>query len=352
MHSDAADPFQGHTPVMRQYLGFKAEHPDLLLFYRMGDFYELFYQDAERAARLLDITLTKRGQSGGAPIPMAGVPYHAAETYLARLVKLGVSVAICEQVGDPATSKGPVERRVTRILTPGTVTDEALLDERRDNLLLALHAGPGGYGLASLDLGSGRFAVQQLSGEAALRGELERLRPAEILLAEDSPLPKRLGLERGLTRRPPWHFDPDSAERNLTRQFGTQDLGGFGCAGLPLAIAAAGCLLQYVTDTQKGALPHLRGLCLERREDALIIDAATRRNLELTDSLSGNPRHTLAGVLDRTLTPMGGRLLRRWLNRPLRQRCQVQARHAAVAEILDQGATATLREPLGGIGDL
>jgi DNA mismatch repair protein MutS len=268
------------------------------------------------------------------------------------LVKLGESVAICEQIGDPAASKGPVERKVVRIVTPGTVTDEALLETRRDNLLAALHEADYGFGLATLDLGSGRFAVQQLSGDEALGGELERLQPSEILLDEDSGLLTRLGRDSGITRRPAWHFDFDSAERTLTKQFGTQDLRGFGCGDVPLGVAAAGCLLQYVADTQRSALPHIRGLTVEQRNDALIIDAATRRNLELTDSLSGQPRHTLAGVLDRTATPMGSRMLRRWISRPLRSVEQVRRRHAAIAEILEQELIDPLRDELRSIGDV
>ncbi len=341
-----------HTPMMQQYLRIKQEHANLLVFYRMGDFYELFYEDAEKASRLLDITLTKRGQSAGRPIPMAGVPYHAAESYLAKLVKLGESVAICEQIGDPATSKGPVERKVMRIVTPGTVTDEALLEERRDNLLAALHQDDERYGLAVLDLCSGRFSIQQMGGDEALRGELERLRPSELLLDEDNPVPHRLGLECGLTRRPAWHFDFDSAERALTAQFGTRDLRGFGCDDAPLGVAAAGCLLQYLNDTQCGALPHLRGLNVERRDQALIIDTATRRNLELTDSLSGQARHTLAGVMDRTSTAMGARALRRWISRPLRAIDQVRERHAAIAELLERRLMEPLHEELQGIGDI
>ncbi len=338
--------------MMQQYLRLKAEFPEMLLFYRMGDFYELFYADAERAARLLDITLTQRGQSAGQPIPMAGVPYHAAESYLAKLVKQGESVAIAEQIGDPAATKGPVERKVVRIVTPGTVTDEALLDERRDNLLVAIHAADEAFGLASLDLGGGRFVLQQPADLAALRAELERLQPAEILVAEDSPLPARLGLERGVTHRPPWHFDRDSAEALLTAQFGVRDLRGFGCDAVPLAVNAAGCLLQYAQDTQRTGLPHLQGLRVERSEDALVIDAATRRNLELTRSLTGDDRHTLAGVLDRTLTPMGARLLRRWINRPLRRVEAIRRRHAALAELLETQSWEALREALKGLGDL
>lgn len=324
----------------------------MLLFYRMGDFYELFYEDAERAAALLDITLTKRGQSAGQPIPMAGVPYHAAEGYLARLVRKGVSVAICEQFGDPAKSKGPVERKVVRIVTPGTLTDESLLEERRENLLAAVAEGAGGYGLAVLELSSGRFWVLEVETREALASEIARLTPAEILVGEDSRLDESLALERGVTRRPAWHFDPDSGQRLLTEQFATRDLAGFGCADLHHAIGAAGCLLQYVRDTQRAALPHIRGLATERRDEAVILDAATRRNLEITDSLSGRPEHTLAGILDRTATPMGGRLLRRWLARPLRDQAVVRARHDAIAWLLEGRLGPTVREILTQIGDL
>lgn len=341
-----------HTPMMQQYLRIKADYPDMLVFYRMGDFYELFFGDAERASQLLSITLTKRGQSAGKPIPMAGIPYHAAEGYLAKLVKQGESIAICEQVGDPATSKGPVERKVQRVVTPGTVTDDALLEERRDNLLAALYEHNDTLGLATLDLSSGRFVVQQLIGSEALAGELERLHPAELLLMEDYTLPEGVITAGGITRRPSWHFDHESAVRLLTKQFGTRDLGGFGCADLPVAIIAAGCLLQYVNDTQQSALPHIRGLSVERREDAIIIDAATRRNLELDNSLSGQPQHTLAGILDRTATPMGSRLLRRWINRPLRAVTQVRARHDAINQLLQQQAFPGIQETLKGIGDI
>lgn len=342
---------QQHTPMMQQYLRIKGEHPDMLVFYRMGDFYELFFADAEKAARLLDITLTKRGQSAGKPIPMAGVPYHAAEGYLARLVKQGESVAICEQIGDPATSKGPVERKVVRIVTPGTLTDEALLEERRENLLLAINEGDD-YGLAALDLASGRFTIQQLSGLEALSGELERLSPAEILLDEDSTLPEALTLRNGVTRRPAWHYDPDSAERLLCKQFGTRDLGGFGCQEQPLAVAAAGCLLQYVEETQFGALPHIRGMRVEHRDQSVIIDAATRRNLELVHSLSNQPQHTLAGIMDRTVTAMGSRMLRRWISQPLRHREAVAERHATIEALLASRLYHELREILQGIGDI
>ncbi|WP_172452666.1 DNA mismatch repair protein MutS [Chromatium okenii] len=348
-----ADSLAAHTPVMQHYLRLKAEYPQLLLFYRMGDFYELFFEDAERAAQLLDITLTKRGQSAGRAIPMAGVPYHALESYLAKLVRKGVSAAICEQVGDPIAGKGPMERRVTRVVTPGTLTDEALLEERRENLLAAIAEGKQGFGLAFLELSSGRFAVLELASSEALTSELERLQPAEILLDENSRLPTELQLERGITRRPSWHFDSDSGERLLCAQFGTRDLTGFGCAELRLAIGAAGCLLQYVRDTQFAALPHLRGLTTEQRDDALILDAATRRNLELTESLSGHNAHTLASILDRTATAMGSRLLRRWLHRPLRDQDAVRQRHQALTTLLAVEQTLTeLHSNLRRISDL
>ncbi|MFN2349006.1 MAG: DNA mismatch repair protein MutS [Thioalkalivibrio sp.] len=346
---DAA-PAPQHTPMMQQFLRIKAEHPDVLLFYRMGDFYELFYDDAVRAARLLDITLTRRGQSGGEPIPMAGVPVHAVEAYLGRLIRLGESVAICEQIGDPATSKGPVERKVVRIVTPGTVTEEALLEERRENLLVALCGRKDRYGIAALDVSTGRFRLQELEGAEALAGELERLNPAELLLPEGLVL---AGNRRAGTRhRPIWHFETEAAQTLLLRHFATRDLAGFGCEGLSLGIGAAGALLQYVQDTQMSALPHINGLGVERREDGIILDAATRRNLELTQNLAGGREHTLADVLDETATAMGSRLLSRWIHQPLRQREALKARHGAVAQLLDNRSYRDLHDGLRRIGDL
>ncbi|MFK2904859.1 DNA mismatch repair protein MutS [Dyella ginsengisoli] len=347
------DDLSQHTPLMRQYLSAKAAHPDVLLFFRMGDFYELFYDDARKAARLLDITLTQRGASAGAPIPMAGVPYHAVENYLARLVKLGESVAICEQIGDPALAKGIVERKVVRIVTPGTVTDAALLEERRDNLLLAIAAGPGGaYGLAWVDLSSGRFLLSEVPTAEALAAELARLQPAETLIDENVAWPKLVSALPGLRKRPPWHFDSDAARRELNRFFGTRDLGGFGVDKLPLAVAAAGCLLGYVEETQKSALPHLTGMAVESASETIALDAATRRNLELDTHPSGRTEHTLLGVLDETVTPMGARLLRRWLNRPLRSRAVLRQRHQALGLLIDSRCHLSLRETLRGIGDL
>ena len=343
---------QQHTPVMRQYLRIKAEFPDTLLLFRMGDFYELFYDDARRAAQLLDITLTQRGQSAGQPIPMAGVPYHAIEGYLAKLVRQGETAALCEQIGDPATAKGPVERKVVRIVTPGTVSDEALLQERRDNFLLAVHRDGDTYGLAWLDLASGRFRLQQVLGDDALLSELERIQPVELLSAEGAVLPSALMQRPGCRERPPWHFEYESAIKLLTSQFGTRDLSGFGCDDLDIGVTAAGCLLQYVNDTQRAALPHIRGLTVEHRDQHVILDAATRRNLELEFHPGGRHEHTLAGVLDRTVTPMGGRMLRRWLNQPLRDQQRLRERHHGVSQLLERQDYRLLQEVLRSIGDV
>ncbi len=339
--------------MMQQYLRIKAQHPNVLLFYRMGDFYEMFYDDARRAAQLLDIALTQRGASAGAPIPMAGVPAVSVDSYLARLVRKGESVAICEQRGDPGKTKGPMEREVVRIVTPGTVTDEALLEERRDNVLASVCPADGRFGLAWLDLSAGRFSVMELDGADALEAELDRLRPAEMLAPEGAPpaAGSRIA-ERPWRTRPPWHFDTDSATRALTEQFGTRDLSGFGCAGKPLAIAAAGALLAYVRETQKAALPHLRALSTEEHDGALIMDPATRRNLELDESLAGKPELTLAGVFDRTATAMGGRMLRRWLHRPLRDRAALEARYRAVATLIEVSGHTGIAPLLRPIGDL
>ena len=342
----------GHTPMMQQYLRIKADHPDTLLLYRMGDFYELFWEDARRAAELLQITLTTRGVSGGQPIPMAGVPYHALDNYLARLVRMGISCAICEQIGDPATSKGPVERRVTRIVTPGTLTDEALLPERAETLLVAAHAlaerGGARWGLASLDLASGRFSVSEVRGDEALAAELERLQPAELVVAEGAAA---LPHTAPRAERPAWDFDTEVAQRELCRQFGVRDLHGFGVAELGAGVAAAGALLAYVRDTQRGQLPHLRGLVREDSQAAVVLDAASRRNLEIDRQLDGGEQHTLLAVMDSTRTPMGSRMMRRWLNRPERDHDVIRCRHNAV-EVLGALDWEALREMLRQVGDL
>jgi DNA mismatch repair protein MutS len=337
---------------MQQYLRLKAQYPDVLLFYRMGDFYELFFEDARRAAALLDITLTARGQSAGQPIPMAGVPAHAAEGYLARLVRKGESVAVCEQMGDPAKSKGPVDRQVVRVITPGTVTDAALLDDRRETLLAAVVQEGENFGLAWLDLAAGRFTLLESAGIQTLAGELERLRPAELLVNENAD---RDVLERpgtALRPRPPWHFETQTCTRALNQQLGTLDLQGFGLTGDSLAVCAAGALLQYVGETQKAAVPHIRTLNVEHRGEALMLDAATRRNLELDTSLSGNPEATLFALIDRCVTAMGSRQLRRWLNRTLTDHGELRQRYQALAALIDRRRFESLREPLAGIGDV
>lgn len=348
--SQATSP--SHTPMMAQYLKIKREHPEVLLFYRMGDFYELFFDDARRAAALLDITLTQRGQSAGKPIPMAGVPYHSAEGYLARLVAAGESVAICEQVGDPAASKGPVERRVVRVVTPGTLYDEALLDARRDNLLVAVHAAGERYGLAWLELSSGRFSVLEVEGEGEMLAELQRLDPPELLVAESLSLPPALTGRRGLRRQSDWLFDLESANRLLCDQFQVQDLRGFGCAHLSAALTAAGVLIEYARDTQRSRLPHVTAIGVESRDDAVVIDAASRRNLEIDVNLGGTGDNTLASVLDVTATAMGSRLLKRWLNRPLRDLERVRARQSAVALLLEADGFEALRASLKAVGDV
>jgi DNA mismatch repair protein MutS len=322
--------------MMQQYLRIKAQHPDTLLFYRMGDFYELFFDDAKKAALLLDITLTARGQSGGLPIPMAGVPYHAAENYIARLLKLGESVALCEQIGDPATSKGPVERKVMRIITPATVTDEALLEDRKDNLLVAVCLFKTDYGIASLDVSSGRFTLQQVHTSEQFFSEIERLNPAELLLSDEWIIPTSLKERAGLLKRPPWHFDLESARQRLLQQFNVLDLKGFGCESLTVAISAAGCLLQYLKDTQQSALPHIQGITIENTSDSLVLDAASRRNLELDRHPSGQQQYTLCGVLDKTTTAMGSRCLRRWINRPLRDHSILNKRYSCVESLINQ----------------
>ncbi|MFZ3025079.1 DNA mismatch repair protein MutS [Pseudomonas sp.] len=341
-----------HTPMMQQYWRLKNQHLDQLMFYRMGDFYEIFYEDAKKAAKLLDITLTARGQSAGQAIPMCGIPYHAAEGYLAKLVKLGESVVICEQVGDPATSKGPVERQVVRIITPGTVSDEALLDERRDNLLAAVLGDERLFGLAVLDITSGSFSVLEIPGWENLLAELERLNPVELLIPDDWPQGLPAEKRRGVRRRAPWDFERDSAFKSLCQQFATQDLKGFGCENLTLAIGAAGCLLAYAKDTQRTALPHLRSLRHERLDDTVILDGASRRNLELDVNLAGGRENTLQSVVDRCQTAMGSRLLSRWLNRPLRDRSVLEARQESIACLLERYRFENLQPQLKEIGDL
>lgn len=341
-----------HTPLIQQYLRIKGENPGLLLFFRMGDFYELFFEDARKAARLLDITLTSRGESAGQRVPMAGVPYHAVENYLAKLVKLGESIALCEQIGDPSQAKGLVERKVVRIITPGTVTEDTLLDDRRDTLLVAIALVEGAWGLAALDLAGGRFVLQPLCSLDNIAEECERLSPAEILISEEYRIPVSVSTRKGITKRPDWHFHPETGRHLLQQQFGTQDLTAFGCEPWPATIAAAGCLLQYVKETQKSALPHIHSLRVHTSEEEIVLDAATRRHLELDFHPLGRNELTLFGVLDRTITPMGGRLLRRWLHRSIRDRSVLEERYNALSVLLEDGAFYKVREALRSVGDI
>ncbi|NLF54063.1 MAG: DNA mismatch repair protein MutS, partial [Thauera phenolivorans] len=336
--------------MMQQYLRIKAEHPDTLLFYRMGDFYELFFDDAEKAARLLDITLTTRGQSNGAPIRMAGVPFHALEQYLARLVKLGESVVIAEQVGEPGASKGPMERAVSRIVTPGTLTDAALLDDRRDSLLLAASLHRGTLGLAWLNLANGDLRLLECAAES-LQAQFERLRPAEVLIPDGLSLPLLEALAPALRRLADWQFDADTGTRLLTAHFGTRDLAGFGVKALPVALGAAAALYDYAKATQRQSLEHLTGVVVERESEFLRLDAATRRNLEITETLRGETAPTLLSLLDTCVTSMGSRWLRHALHHPLRERAVPAARQAAVAELVGDGdgrSAAAVRGALRG----
>ena len=340
---------------MRQYLGLKAQHPDMLLFYRMGDFYELFFEDAVKASRLLGITLTQRGASNGVPIKMAGVPYHAAEAYLAKLAKMGEAVAICEQIGDVATSKGPVERAVTRILTPGTLTDAALLDETRDNQLLSICFGDSLVGLARLNLASGEFVLSE-TAIGLLAQELERINPAEIVCADDVQNVAINQHKAPKKRLSAWQFDFDAAITSLTKQFNTRDLAGFGIGNLTTdltpAIAAAGALLEYVKHTQRAALPHISALSVELISQFIQLDATTRRNLEIDVTLRGEAAPTLYSLLNTSQTAMGARLLRHWLHHPLRDRNLVAKRHDAVAELINSDKLPSLKNHLKTIGDI
>jgi len=349
--------------MMRQYLTIKAEFPHILIFYRMGDFYELFFDDAKKASDLLDISLTARGKTGGNAIPMAGVPYHAVENYLAKLVSLGESVAICEQVGDPATSKGPVERKVVRVITPGTVSDEALLTDRQDNLIVAIvdnqspqaklkTSSAPAFGLAYLDMASGRFVLTEPQTSEQLQAELQRLSPAELLYSESIEDFSLIEQRKGLRRRPEWEFDLETATNLLNKQFNTKELTGFGVADKPLGLAAAGCLFQYVKDTQRTALPHIRSIICESANTGVVLDAATRRNLELTQNLHGGLENTLASVLDKSSTPMGSRLLKRWLHFPLRDLTVLNNRQNTVSDIIELDLISAVQPLLKGLGDI
>jgi DNA mismatch repair protein MutS len=338
--------------MMQQFLRIKARHKDNLLFYRMGDFYELFFDDAKTAAKILGITLTARGKSGGEPIPMCGIPYHAADRYLAKIVEAGISVAICEQIGDPATSKGPVEREVVRIITPGTVSDEALMAADRDMGLLAISGDQDEYGLALMDISSGRFVLSVAYSTASLFDEIARIKPAEILLQDTLTEVSCALTHPALRKCPSWEFDLETATKLLTDHFNTRDLSAFDCLDFPLAIAAAGALVSYARETQKNSLPHMQSLRVEQPGDSVILDAATRRNLEIDSNLAGGKDNTLFAVMNTTTTAMGGRLLARWLHRPLRDHDLLRARQLTTASLIENYNFEPLVKVLGKIGDL
>jgi DNA mismatch repair protein MutS len=338
-----------HTPMMQQYLSIKERYKDVFLFYRMGDFYEMFFDDAIEAAKLLNITLTQRGQSAGKAIPMAGVPFHAVDNYLAKLVRLGRSVAICEQIGEPSSIKGPMQREVTRIITPGTLTEEALLNANDDNILLALYQDKDRFGLACLELSRGQFEISELDSLEAVQAELARLRPAEILINGEMPVPQYLK-EFHVNKRPPWDFNLNSAQKVLLQQFKVQTLKAFDCEHLPAAVIAAGALLRYTLQTQCTTLAHLQSLKVVSNAETVIMDAHSRRNLEISVSLHDKASHTLRAILDKTKTPMGSRLLNRWLNQPLRQRNALEQRQQAIQSLLANHNI--VRELLAPIGDV
>lgn len=340
-----------HTPMMQQFLKIKADYQDMLLFYRMGDFYELFFDDAIKAAKLLDITLTHRGKSNDQPIPMCGVPYHAADNYLAKLVKQGLSVAICEQTGDPATSKGPVTRAVQRILTPGTVTEEALMDAHKENLLLAIHSNSRGYGLAYMALANGSFKVQQMADFATLEAQLTRLSPNEILLAENSDLQHQLK-HFNCIARPAWDFDTESAQHIIKKTYQVHDLIGFGINDSDLFLPAAGALIQYVKHTQKTELNHLQHIQIELLDDYLHIDAQSRKNLEIDHHPDGQDELTLCGFLDQCSTAMGSRKIRRWIKQPLRDRTTLNRRLNCIESLIESAQVVTIQDHLKGIADI
>lgn len=347
------------SPMMQQYLAIKSQHADKLVFYRMGDFYELFLDDAVEAAKLLDITLTTRGQMDGVPIKMAGVPFHAAEQYLARLVKMGKSVAVCEQVGEVGAGKGPVERKVVRIVTPGTLTDAAFLEDKETNRIAAVNADKKNVAIAWASLQSGEFKTKLTTADK-LADELARLQAAEILLPEGKSLPDgfqgaqpaRGTTSANITRLNSWQFAADAGAKLLTEYFGCQDLHGFGLDGKEheAAVGAAGALLNYIRLTQNLMPQHLDGLSLETDSQYIGMDAATRRNLEITQTLSGKKSPTLFSILDGCATHMGSRLLALWLHHPLRSRAHIRARQEAVAALGSQ--YETLQGRLKNIADI
>ncbi len=350
-----------HTPMMQQFLRIKADYPDTLLFYRMGDFYEMFFEDARIGAERLGITLTARGKSGGEPIPMAGIPYHSADQYIAKLIAQNLSVAICEQIGDPATSKGPVERAVKRVITPGTVLDDGLLEERRDNFIASVLQGSareeeGRYALALLDLSSGQFIGREVEGETALLAELARLQPAEIIYSDEQMYLEGL-IDQAVQRTcqhslPAWYFEPSRAEESLRQHFEVQSLAAFECEAFPLASCAAGAMMQYAAELKLEQLGHVHHLQFEHGAEQLHLDQVSRLNLEIERSINGSTHHTLIAHLDRCITAMGARQLRRWVASPIRDRARLNKRHQVQHELAQHALIAQLQEGLKPVGDM
>lgn len=344
--------FSTHTPMMQQYLRIKAEYPNDLLLYRLGDFYEFFYGDAIKVSKLLDITLTARGQSAGAPIPMAGVPFHAVESYIAKLVKLGETMVICEQSGDPSTSKGPVERKVVRVITPGTVTDEAFLDERNDNLIASIYKAHGVFGLAYLEVSTGNFCINQFKKLEDLTTEISRLAPVELLLPEGLIL-EQLELYKCVIKlRPEYEYAADLTTNTLCAQYHVGNINGLGIDGMEISLRAAGCLLQYVINTQRNSLTHIKHLKVESNHDYIVIDAQSRRNLEIASNLYNHNQQNLFSVINHTATAMGTRLLKRWLGQPLRNHGVLNVRLDAVTEIKQAHLYTELHDLLNSFGDI
>ena len=339
-----------HTPMMRQYLGIKTQHPHQLLLYRMGDFYELFFDDATKAAALLDITLTHRGKSNDTPIPMAGVPYHAADNYIAKLLLCGESVVICEQVGE-VTGKGPVEREVTRILTPGTITDQALIGEQGEIILSSLFSHKDMHAIASLEISTGRFFIEIPRNVEDLQRMLLRIQPKELLLPEQYPHQLNT-LHAVVSKRPNWEYNYKTAYAVLLKQLRTHSLSGFGVENTPVGICAAGALIQYVQLTQKQALPHISSIRLFTQQDEIELDSTTIANLELYANTTGRNQYTLQSVLDQTATPMGSRLLTRLIKRPIRAHSQLNARYDCIEALMKTQHYAPLHSTCKPLGDV
>lgn len=343
-----------NSPVRQQYLDIKRRYPDAILFFRLGDFYETFDQDAETTAEVLDIVLTSRSVGKNTRVPMAGIPHHAAENYIARLIEAGFHVAICEQVGDEPV-KGLFPREVVRVITPGTVVEQGLLPGDANNYLASVIVEGDMVAVAYTDVSTGEFAAMQVRSETPLEvlaHELYRLNPAEVLLPEEMDLPN--GIEFHQTRLPPWHFEWNRAETQLREHFGTLTLDGFGMTGQDLAVQAAGAVVTYLSDNQPAVLPLLTSLSSYSIEEFMILDRATRRNLELTETIrSGEIKGSLLGVMDQTITPMGRRLLRQWLNKPLLSAAQINERLDRVEVFFDHGMwRSEVRAALKPIGDL